>query len=331
LKRLLIVILVLALAWSGWWVIGSRSAKAAFESWFADRRAEGWQADYADLGVRGFPNRFDTVIDRPALADPATGWSWEAPFVQFLALSYKPTEVIAVFPHEMIVASPVERLEVRSADLKASLALDPAPRLPLDEARIVARDLEVSGAERLAMSSLRLAAERSPGAESRYRYGIHAEEVALPESLVEGFGRTVALPPALEVVELDAHVAWDRPWDMDALEEARPQPQRIDLRVARAAWGPLELAFTGAVDVDAAGVPSGVLTVRAQRWREMLRMAVATGALSDGVAASVERGLALVASLTGNSDNLDVTLDFADGQVRLGPVPLGPAPVLRLR
>jgi hypothetical protein len=35
--------------------------------------------------------------------------------------------------------------------------------------------------------------------------------------------------------------------------------------------------------------------------------------------------------MSGNRNTLDITLNFSGGRVRLGPIPLGPAPVLRLR
>lgn len=331
LKRLLIVILVAAAAWSGYWFVGSAGVRAGFEGWFADRRAEGWAADYSDLAVRGFPNRFDTTIDDIVLADPETGWAWEAPFFQLLALSYKPTSVIAVWPHEQSISTPFDKIAVTSQDLRASLTLDAAPRLPLDHATLVGSGLDFAGAERASVGTLRLATQRIEGTEAEYRYGVLAETVSLPAALVDRLSTGIALPGAVKKLELDMTVAYDRPWDMDALEVARPQPVQLDLDLAEAEWGELKLAATGEVEVDAAGLPIGTLSIKAERWRDMLRVAVSAGALPDGVARSAERALGFIANLSGNPNSLNVTLDLRDGGIYLGPVLLGPAPVMRLR
>ncbi len=56
-KRLLVIILVGAALWAGYWYVAAQGARAGFEAWFETRRAEGWQADYASLETKGFPNR----------------------------------------------------------------------------------------------------------------------------------------------------------------------------------------------------------------------------------------------------------------------------------
>ncbi len=330
-KRLLILILVLATGWSAYWFIGSRGAKAAFAGWFDDRRAEGWQADYADLSVIGFPSRFDTTFTNLAIADPATGWAWEAPFFQLLALSYRPTSVIAVFPPDSIIATPVEQFALTTSDTKASLSLDPSPRLPLNKVTLIGSDIALTGTGRLSLDTLRLAGERLPVSTSAYRLGALAQGVALPAPFVRKLAQGIALPPALERVELDMNVTFDRPWDLDAVEKLRPQPREIDLSLVKAEWGALRLAATGKITVDAIGQPKGSVSIKAEQWRDMLRVAVAAGALPEAVAQSVERALGLVANLSGRPDSLNVTLDFRDGRMFLGPVPIGAAPVVRLR
>ena len=87
-KKLLVLIVTLAALWAGYWFVGAAGVKAGFAVWFDARQSEGWQAEYSDLSVKGFPNRFDTTLTDPALADPATGLAWSAPFVQLFALHH---------------------------------------------------------------------------------------------------------------------------------------------------------------------------------------------------------------------------------------------------
>jgi len=41
--------------------------------------------------------------------------------------------------------------------------------------------------------------------------------------------------------------------------------------------------------------------------------------------------LEALAGLSGQPENIDATLNFSNGRIFLGPIPLGPAPSLRLR
>jgi len=331
LKRLLIVILLVAAGWAGYWFIGAHGLKSAFENWFEARREEGWQAEYADLSVRGFPNRFDTTFTDLAIADPSTGWVWEAPFFQFLALSYKPNSVIAVFPPDSTIATPDGKLALTTSDTKASLTLGPSARLPLQRAQLVGNDLKIEGEEAVSVDSLRIAAELLPGAESDYHLGFLTEGLSLPAPMIDRLAKRVALPDTVDKLHVDADVAFDAPWDLDAIEQQRPQPTHIRLRLAEAEWGELKLSATGELEVDENGMPTGAISFKAENWREMLDLAVAASALPEGVATSAEKALGLLAKLSGRPDTLNAKLEFHDGGVYLGPVPLGDAPVLRLR
>ena len=86
-KWLLGAILLAAAAWSGMWYFGAETRRDGLRDWFEARRDEGWQADYGDLALRGFPNRYDATITDIALADPERGLAFKAPFLQILTLA----------------------------------------------------------------------------------------------------------------------------------------------------------------------------------------------------------------------------------------------------
>jgi len=135
-RRLLTLVLIVASLWSIYWFIGASAQKIALQSWLEDRRGDGWVAEAEELRVRGFPNRFDTILRDLSLADPLTGWSWDAPEFQILALSYRPNHVIAVWPPEQQFATPNERMTVTSDLIRGSVRLQPTTALGLEEARI---------------------------------------------------------------------------------------------------------------------------------------------------------------------------------------------------
>ncbi|MEL6647716.1 MAG: DUF2125 domain-containing protein, partial [Pseudomonadota bacterium] len=77
--------------------------------------------------------------------------------------------------------------------------------------------------------------------------------------------------------------------------------------------------------------PEGEIVVKARNWRDILQMAVSSGTLNQSFADTLESGLSLISQMAGNPETLDIPLNFSGGRVRIGPVPLGPAPVLQLR
>lgn len=330
-KRLLWGIIAVAVLWSGYWFIGAAGVRHGLEGWMQARRAEGWQADYADFAVRGFPNRFDATWDNLALADPDTGFAVDLPRFGLYALSWKPTHLIAVWPHSFTFRSPLSRHELASDDLRASLRVAPGPLLELKRAQLSGSNLRFSGDLPGAMDSLSLAMAQSDDDPTAYRLGLRAEGITLPEALTRHLAGDGSLPETISGLQLDADVTFARPWDLRALEEARPQPTAIDLHLARAAWGELMLQVTAQLEMDAQGIPSGTAQIQARNWRQMLQLAVRAGALDARSAEAAEKALAFLAGAGGNPEALDLKLTLKGGMVWAGLVPLGPAPAIRLR
>ncbi|RKF13873.1 DUF2125 domain-containing protein [Roseovarius spongiae] len=334
-RTLLAIIVLAALGWAGYWFVGAGAARAGFTAWFDDRRAEGWVADYADLSISGFPNRFDASFGDIALADPGTGLAWEAPFFQILALSYRPNHVIAIWPDTQLIATPLEKYQVASDDMRASLVLEPRLGLTLERAHFTSKGLRVTPEGQSApwrAAELRLAADRVPAdARPDYHLGFLAEALTPPGEWLSRFDPEGSLPDTFGLLRADLSVIFDKPWNRSAIEEARPQPRRIRLKLAEAMWGRLSLAAAGEVTVDEAGTPTGEIMVKARNWREMLRLARQSGALPETLAGPLEDGLTMLSRLAGNPKTLDIPLKFSGGRVWLGLAPIAAAPVLRIR
>lgn len=328
--RLIVILLVGALAWMTWWAVGHTAYEKGLSAWIEQRRAEGWAADVGSLHTAGFPNRFDTTLTDLRLADPETGVAWTAPFLQFLSLAYKPHQVIAVLPEKHQFSTPVGAFDISHKDARASLFLKAETALGLDQAIFVFEDLQLEAEEgwTTRLTSGRFAAESVAAAENTYRLGAD----------VAGFTPTIALrrlldparvlPETVESLRFDATTAFDRPWDRFAIEDARPQPTRIDLMELSARWGTATFRAAGEVDVTEAGYPEGEITIRAVEWRKILDMAVASGVLPESAADPLERGLEL---MSGPRDTLDTTIGFSGGFVRLGIIPIAPAPRIVIR
>ncbi len=328
--RLVVIFLFGALIWMVWWAIGQGAYEQGLAAWVKDRRGEGWAADYATLETRGFPNRFDTTITDVALADPATGVAWSAPFVQFLSLAYKPHQVIAVLPEQHRFSTPFQTVTITHEDARASLFLQPSTRLGLDSAVLVASDLKAVSSLGSEMSLVegRMAAEAMPEGENTYRVGTELLGLVPTEEVRRALDPGGLLPRRVSQIRLDAALTFTAPWDRFAIEDARPQFTRIKLDDLTARWGTVDFRAAGELDVDTAGVPTGQITLRAEDWRKILDMAESVGWLPLGMRPTVETALGLMA---GPGDVLDAPLTFSNGGVSLGLIPLGQAPRLVLR
>lgn len=330
--RLIVLILTVAAVWMGWWAFASTMHDKQIHAWIDARRAEGWAADISDLTVAGFPNRLDTTITGVHLADPETGIAWEAPFVQFLSLAYKPNQVIAVLPPDHTFSTPAQTITIAHDSARGSLFLEPALSLPLERAIVVAEKLKASSSLGwdMALDQGRFAVEKVPATETSYRIG--AELTGLvPASAGQIVAPNVTVPGIIDKMHLDATLELTAPLDRYVLEDARPQITSIQLDDLSVRWGGATLLASGALTVDAEGVPTGQIALKAAEWRKVLAMAAGTGVIVDKILPTLERGLGFLAALQGSPETLDAPLVFERGGMSLGPIPLGPAPRIVLR
>ncbi len=331
-RLLLIVVLALGCLWGGYWFVGANGLEYATRTWLAGRQAAGWQAEASSVEVHGFPNRFDLTLEDPAFRDPRTGFGYAAPFVQILALSYRPTRVIAAFAPTQTILTPAGAVTLGSAKMQASVALTPLPSLPLDHAIGIIDDFTLTSetGARVRLTKGRFAAEKVAGTETTYRIGLDLAGLHPAAEVLARVDPGGALPQSVSDIHLDATVALDRPLDRHAAEDAAPHLMAVTLADARVDWGPVGLSATGDLTVDAAGVPTGLVTVRVARWREMLRLAVAAGAVPADRATTLARAFAFYTGLGKDPETLEAPINFAAGQMSVGPIPLGAAPKLRL-
>lgn len=314
---------VLLIGWAGFWFVSSWTLKRDIADWFDARRAEGWQAEYSDLRVRGFPSRLDATLSDVRLRDPARGVGWDAPFFQMLGLTYRPGHLILVWPETQRLTLPSGPIRIDSTRLRASLIHGAEGQIL--RANLEAETLTIDGPQgALSLAELRAAGTSVPGAADFYRIGLTANPLANPEVEQESDDTTA------DGWQLQAEVRFDQDWTLDALSGPRPQPQDIDLRHADFRYNGMELSLAGKLTSDTLGRASGKVTVRAENWRDMLGAARDDGHLPKRLADTLETALPMAARLQGNPDAPDLSLDVTDGRVSFGLIPLGDAPSLRL-
>ncbi len=332
-RRLIRVLIFVAVAWSAYWFIAGYGLRSAITAWFDKQQELGWQADFSEVATAGYPTHHVTRLNNPGLADPVNGTAWSADWIEF--------ESPAIWPGRQVLrfADTPQRLSyfdqtatVQATDLQAELQLQPGVALVLEKMALTADKWIVAG-EAAAVAggeTLDLLMEQS-GQPEAYKVSARIDGFRPGMDLRDLMRSATSLPQAFETLAMDMTVTFDKPWDRSALEESRPQPVAIDLRLAEIRWGELRLFAAGELDVDAQGIPTGEIAIKAENWRDMIAMANAAGALPDQAVDPVTRALNFMAGLGGNPNALDLQLNFRDGFVALGPLPLGPAPRLILR
>ena len=331
--RILIWLLVLGAAgWSSYWYFASSGVGRGLEAWLQARTAEGWQADGA-VATTGFPTAFETVITGIALADPDTGLAWRAPELRLSAPAWAPTSVEARLPGTQTVSSPFERIEIDSDEMLASLSLEPGPDLTLITSEVSLRGMSLASTAdwSAALGSGVLGSQRDGSDPLAHDIRFDTRDFRPSDTVLRTLDPTGTLPDVFEELTVRAKVTFDAPWDRRAIEERRPQITYVDLGGIRARWGQMEFQAAGEVAVDGEGVPDGRITVRAVNWHEMLALGQATGVVPEAFAPTIERGLELLAELSGNPQTIDAPLSFQGGFVSFGPIPLGAAPRLTIR
>jgi hypothetical protein len=326
------VVLICALAATAWFVWAAVSERAV-AGWFAERQDAGWIARYDTLSIQGFPLEFVTVMNTVELADPATGWAWSAPEFTLRQTAWNPDRTEAIWPSSQTLASPFERLDITAGHLSALLDVQPSSNLALDASRTQINDLHITSTANWQLTLAQALAEvtRLEGEDARYSIEFHASDLTPPEDVAAILDPAGVLPPAIPVVTSSSQIAFDRAWDMSAIETERPQIRRIELSEARAEWGDLMLRASGNLDVDDQGRPDGDIAIRAENWETMLDMANRAGLLPQALRGTARTALGFLASLSGDPEDIDATISFDEGFMFFGPLPIGEAPRLILR
>ncbi len=329
-RILTIAVVIAAALWGGYWFVGSRAEYRAAKTFFAQARNEGWTAEYSHLGIAGFPNRFDLTVRDVALGDPARGFGWRAPFAQLLALSYNPYHFITALPHDQEFTTPRGPVKLTARKMEGSLTFVPGLALRLNEAIVIADapNFDAPGQWQIGFDQIRLASRRAADRRFGQEIGIAIKGAAPGTALRAQLAPPQGLPPGKAEARLDAILGFDRALDRHAVRKP-PRVTEILVKEGHISWGGMRLTAQGDVKIDPKGVPSGRLTLNARDWRPMIAMAVKAGLIRKQIEPTVIRVAEALAKASGNPDTVELPLVFAGGWMSVGPLPLGPAPILR--
>ncbi len=334
-KKIIILIAALGLLASGIWFGLAYASKSTLSAWFDARQTDGWLVSHDAIEVKGFPLSLNARIPNLELADPETGWLWSGPEILIDQNVLSAGDIAVIWPRQHIFATPEARYEIDSALLRSDLALEPTRNLALATAETALRDLRISNpndsAWQASVDAASIGITRLDGQDHTYDLESSITGLSIPDVIRARLDPAALMPEIFSQSILKGSFGFDRPWDLAALEQARPQFTTIAISEASAMWGDMVLRASGDLRVDPQGIPEGDMALRAENWRAMLDMALRAGVISQDLFDLLEGGLGFLAQLSGKPENLDIILRFNGGAVYAGPIPIGPAPRLLLR
>lgn len=327
-QRLTIIVAIVAALYSAYWFIGAQALERTAQSQVTALRADGWTVAFDDLGVRGFPSRFDTTVTNIAVAAPNGAIGYAAPMLQALALSYQPNKVILAFPETQEITIQDTPFTANATGLRARVNIGANTALSLDSITAEAAEVTlISPTAGAWVFTDFLAALRESGPmPNSYDVYANLENIRVPEALAASFNLIGPLPDTISIAKVDATLTLDRPLNRHTLPDWQSDPGRlrtIDVKSGIVTWGDLSVRASGDLTVSSSGVPDGTLTLIANDWQRMLDIAQSAG-LIPAEYQFLARSMGQ--TLSGGSPDLVLPITFRNGNLSVGPIPLGPAP-----
>ncbi len=310
-RALVTLLIVLAAAFSGYWFLGAHYFRQGVENWFAAQTEAGRSAEVQGLEIEGFPTAFRATSDTIVIADPS-GWGWQTPSAAVSMPSWWPFQITAKLPEHQVVETPRGQLDVTVQDLTGRFDLSPsmAPKALHVESGM----LQAAGADgTLRAGGFRFDSARRDG--FTHHVTVTADGLGLEGGPVNLTGGALSVEGDITLAERvqDVPDAVAVPIDTLSLTKA-------EMRFADAA-----VTATGKLVSDGRGFAAGDLTLRLENWQEALDAAVSAGLIPENRIGMLEGGFRMMAE----GDTLELPLTLSGGEIRFGPLPLGPAPRFR--
>jgi len=330
-RKLIVLVVVLASLYGGYWFVGKSQIQSRLSEALVEIDAGDMNVTYGTLATRGFPSRFDTTLTDLVVEDPNARLRWETPIFQLLALSYQPNNVRAYFPEEQTFVIDGERFMLFTSEMVARGQVSASTALAFQQAELELLNPRLrteEGAE-LALARLFAAMRLTPETTQTYDLFFEARSIVLPEDIRRIIDPQNRLPPIMQSLRFDSDLDLSAPIALNPSDEQPPMIEVLSVREFAFEWGEISLSAIGDVKPDEFGVMDGSITISARNWQQALDLAVIAGAIPEerrqfftGIVTSLDETPHI-------PDTLTATLMIVDGEMMLGPLPLGKAPLLR--
>jgi len=320
------VLLIAVVAWSGYWFWLRMQAVGRIAAVAEDLRGAGYEVDWKDETVGGYPFRLDVALVDARIREPS-GWALAAPRLEAEAFLHGLGTWVVAAPQGLTFTRPVGGpVQVAGKLLRGSVSHfdKPLPNLSFEGTDVTFTP--GAGAQPFALAT-------AGRVEFHLRAAPTGDEAATFFK-VENGKATPGGWAGLVAAGKPVAATWDA--KLSKVSTLKGADWRAAVRGWTAAGGQAAVSQAGLTLGDSAlGAQSGRLTVGADgRLRGQLDVTLRNGprALAALAASRVIppdtalAATAVVAIRQGSADAAQLTLTFEAGQTTLGPVAIAPAP-----
>ena len=355
----LIIVVVLAAAWSGFWFYAAREAEARINDWQAQQAKAGRVFSCGSQAVGGYPFRIEVRCANAAaeLKDTQPPLALKLKEILLVAQVWDPKLLIAEFAGPLTVSDPGQAPYVNATWTLAQASVRGTPATP-ERASIAADDLKLTGA---AAGNPPLFEAKHAEFHARVQFGSWPHNPAIDLAVTLNAATAPALGPYTRD-PLDADILAV----LHGMKDLAPKPLPARLREWQAAGGRLEVQkarvsqgealatatgtlalsqrgrLDGALQLNVAGLEKFMPALSGERKGASLSLDRAAPALN-----AIDRAVpGLGARLGPQAQNLavgllgllgppveiegkrgvSVPLRFTDGAASFGPIPIGQIP-----
>ncbi len=330
-RKLVWLLILLAALWGAWWAVATAQMQSAVSRLLDARRAAGWEVNLDSISKGGFPLTLQNTLSGVSLTDPAQGFQLEAAKTTLSAPVWWPGDLSVKAPRlHLETAAGRLPVEVTAKDVDGRLSLYPGLALELQQLTLHSGMLELEGPDGPLLEIAQARAEMRHLAAEPKTYSLQILPDAItPGPLLRRLFSEDGPPTLAPTLSANAKVTFNHPLNRHtAMRRQAPQVQQIALSEARITWGNLALAASGTLTVDPQGQPEGALNLKVKNWARLVDIAQRAGVLPPSMRLQAETMLRALENRGGTPGGLDLDLAFADGQMSLAGIPLGPVPRL---
>jgi len=332
LKWIAILAVAVLVLWVGYWFAARQAATMAFERAFASLAASDRDLACDESASGGFPFRLDLDCGNLAFNDRRANAAVTAARLTATAPLYRPGRVEATIAGPVTIDAPDERVSLNASWRNAVATVDAGfgglngATLALDQVEIVPGD----GKNRMPFvhaSADSATISATPAAGPDYRFTIEADGLALQPKKGDELP-PMAIDADVTALAFGDSLGTDPGRTLKAWLDSGPQLQVDRLTVA---MGETSAGATGRLLISPDGLISGDVTLRIVGMEAIPELAERLGLGSRnrlqniiGMAGAVMRPAA------DNPAARDVPVTIRDGVARIGFIPLGTIPRIRL-
>lgn len=329
-KRLTYLVVILALIYGGYWFVGSNAVENEAKTQLEKMRNDGWDVSYGDLTTQGFPSRFDTNLTDLSLVTPNRRVRYDAGTIQVLALSYQPNRAIIALPPVQTLTIDDTPIDIKSDGLRASASVSANTALSLNAITTEASKIAVTIASdhKFTATDLLTAVRENNTIPNTYDTYFTLKDIVLPALVLSTIDPTGSLVNTIDLVTFDGALTLDRPLNRHTLPMWENDPGKlrgVTLRSLTLQWDRFVITGEGSFTVDANGTPDGTITITVNDWQGMLDVALSAGLIPDQYSFMAR---SMGQTLARGNEELVLLITVQNGNLSIGPLPLGPAPKL---